>query len=81
MLDNDLADLYDVDTKVLNQSVKRNLLRFPNDFMFQLSQKEFENLKSQSVTSRWGEEEQIHMRLPNKVLQCYPVCLTVSAPF
>ena len=51
MLDRDLAALYQVETKVLNQAVKRNIKRFPNDFMFQLSDKEYENLKSQFVTS------------------------------
>jgi phage regulator Rha-like protein len=54
MLDFDLAALYGVETKVLNQAVKRNADRFPKDFMFQLSKKEFENLKSQIVTSSWG---------------------------
>lgn len=54
MLDKDPAELYDVETKALNQAVKRNLLRFPDDFMFQLSQHEFENLRSQIVTSSWG---------------------------
>ena len=55
MLDSDIAKLYGVETKVLNQAVKRNLERFPIDFMFQLTKNEWENLKSQSVTSRqWG---------------------------
>ncbi len=54
MLDFDLAELYEVETKVLNQAVKRNTDRFPIDFMFQLSKKEFEILKSQIVTSSWG---------------------------
>jgi len=54
MLDRDLAVLYEVETKVLNQSVKRNIERFPEDFMFQLNEEEFENLKSQIVTSSWG---------------------------
>jgi len=54
LLDVDLAVLYGVETKVLNQAVKRNLNRFPDDFMFQLSSKEFENLRSQTVTSSWG---------------------------
>jgi hypothetical protein len=54
MLDKDLAELYDVETKALNQAVKRNLLRFPEDFMFQLSEQEFEKLRSQIVTSSWG---------------------------
>ncbi len=54
MLDFDLAILFDVETKVLNQAVKRNIDRFPVDFMFQLSQREYDNLKSQIVTSSWG---------------------------
>lgn len=68
MLDRDLAEMYGVETRVLNQAVKRNMERFPSDFMFQLSNVEFENwksqivisniegvdLKSQNVTSSWG---------------------------
>jgi phage regulator Rha-like protein len=54
MLDRDLAEMYGVETRVLNQSIKRNLNRFPKDFMFQLSEKEFKNLISQNVTSSWG---------------------------
>jgi len=54
MLDRDLAELYGVETKVFNQQVKRNLNRFPEDFMFQLSKDEFGILKSQFVTSSWG---------------------------
>ena len=54
MLDSDLAKLYQVETKVLNQAVRRNIKRFPVDFMFQLDNKEFANLKSQIVTSSWG---------------------------
>lgn len=54
MLDSDLAELYGVETKVLNQAVKRNSDRFPEDFMFQLAEIEWQNLKSQSVTSSWG---------------------------
>lgn len=54
MLDKDLAELYQVEVRVLNQSVKRNIKRFPPDFMFQLTKEEWENLKSQFVTSNWG---------------------------
>ena len=54
MLDFDLAELYQVETRVLNQSVKRNLKRFPSDFMFQLTADEWEILKSQFVISSWG---------------------------
>jgi len=54
MLDEDLAELYGVETRVLNQAVTRNTSRFPEDLMFKLSDQEFANLKSQTVTSRWG---------------------------
>ncbi len=56
MLSNQLAELYEVQTKVLVQAVKRNLARFPKDFMFQLTHEEFANLRSQFVTSSWGGE-------------------------
>ena len=52
ILDADLARLYDVETKVLVQAVKRNLARFPTDFMFQLTREEFAFLRSQIVTSK-----------------------------
>jgi len=51
MLDFDLADLYEVETRVLNQAVKRNIKRFPKDFMFQLTTKEWTDLRSQIVIS------------------------------
>ena len=54
MLDRDLAELYEVETRVLNQAVQRNIERFPGDFMFQLTKEEFNILKSQIVTSSWG---------------------------
>ena len=54
MLDVELAVLYDVETKRLNEAVKRNIKRFPADFMFQLTNKEFTNLMSQFATSSWG---------------------------
>jgi ORF6N domain. len=54
MLDEDLAELYQVETKRLNEQVRRNIDRFPDDFMFRLTKKEFENLKSQIATSSWG---------------------------
>jgi hypothetical protein len=54
LLDADLAELYGVETKVLVQAVKRNLERFPDDFMFQLDAEEFAALRSQSVTSNTG---------------------------
>ncbi|MFY8037710.1 MAG: ORF6N domain-containing protein [Cyclobacteriaceae bacterium] len=59
MLDKDLAEMYFVETRILNQAVKRNSKRFPDDFMFQLTDIEFKNLTSQIVISndsdnRWG---------------------------
>lgn len=54
MLDQDLAEIYEVETKVLNQAVSRNLDRFPEDFMFRLTGEEFSMLRSQVVTSSWG---------------------------
>jgi hypothetical protein len=52
MLDRDLAALYGVQTKVLKQAVRRNIRRFPCDFMFELTKKEFEDWRSQFVTSK-----------------------------
>ena len=54
MLDSDLADIYGVSTGRLNEQVKRNIARFPPDFMFRLSKGESLNLKSQFATSSWG---------------------------
>ncbi len=54
MLDSELAKLYGVETKYLGRQVKRNISRFPEDFMFQLSRQEFDNLRCQNVTSNWG---------------------------
>jgi hypothetical protein len=61
MIDEDLAEMYKVETRRLNEQVKRNLKRFPKDFMFALTVKEFENLKSQNATSSWGGRR----KLPN----------------
>ena len=54
MIDEDLAELYEIETKRLNEQVKRNKERFPHDFMFELTKEEFENLKSHNATTRWG---------------------------
>ena len=54
MLDKDLAAMYGVEVRILNQAVKRNIDRFPSDFMFQLSNDEWMGLKSQFVISSWG---------------------------
>jgi hypothetical protein len=58
ILDSDLAELYEIETKVLNQAVKRNINRFPEEFMFQLTKKEVDNLRSQIVTSslEWNKK-------------------------
>ncbi len=61
MLDSDLAQLYEVSTKRLNEQVKRNIERFPEDFMFKLTKIEWDNLKSQIATSNWGGRR----KLPN----------------
>ncbi len=54
MLDMDLAKLYEVETRVLKQAVRRNMERFPEDFMFELTEDEIHNLTSHFVISRWG---------------------------
>ena len=54
ILDSDLSELYQVETKQLKRQVKRNIERFPEDFMFELTKEEFENLRSQFGTSSWG---------------------------
>ena len=54
MLDFELAEMYEVETRRLNESVKRNIKRFPSDFMFQLTKEEWQNLMSQNATSSWG---------------------------
>lgn len=59
MLDRDLALLYKVETKRLNEQVKRNIERFPEDFMFQLSKDDVEILKSQNATSSWGGDRRL----------------------
>ena len=61
MIDKDLAELYGVETRILNQTVRRNLKRFPEDFMFQLTQQEFSNWKSQIVITK---SEKMGLRKP-----------------
>ena len=76
MLDRDLAALYQVEVRALNQAVKRNMKRFPPDFMFQLEAEEWEILKSQFVISSWGGVRKLPyalMRLPNKDWLCSQV--------
>ena len=61
LLDKDLAELYGVETKQLKRAVRRNMTRFPEDFMFELNQNEFKDLRSQSGTSSWGGDRYLPM--------------------
>ena len=58
MIDRDLAELYGVETKVINQAVKRNIERFPEEFRFQLTAEEFDFLRSQFATSKSDDENE-----------------------
>lgn len=62
MLDRDLAELYGVETKVLKQAVRRNAVRFPKDFMFEMNKKEFQDWRSRFVTSNPGDKMGLRMR-------------------
>lgn len=70
ILDFDLAELYQSDTRSLNQAVKRNIKRFPLDFMFQLTTDEWSVLMSQFVTSSWVALGNVPLHLQSKVLLC-----------
>jgi len=74
MLDKDLAELYGVETKRLNEQVRRNPKRFPNDFMFQLTEEETESLRSHFATLKRAAGENIEnicpMLLPSRALKC-----------
>lgn len=59
MIDNDLSELYQIETKRLMEQVRRNIERFDLDFMFQLTKEEFDNLKSQNATSSWGGKRKL----------------------
>ena len=80
MFDMDLAKLYGVETKHLIQAVKRNISRFPPDFMFQLSDEEFTNLRSQNVTSSWVVGVIHPMFLLNMGLLCFHLFLKANVP-
>lgn len=67
MLDGDLAELYQVPTSRLNEQVKRNIDRFPGDFMFQLTEDEFKNLISQFATSSWGGRSVLNSKIAMQV--------------
>lgn len=66
MLDRDLAALYEIETRVLNQAIKRNIKRFPSDFMFQLTPEEFESIRNQFENTDKTMSSQIVMTYPNK---------------
>src|SRR5579872_927318 len=74
MLDRDLAELYNVTTSNLNKAVKRNPKRFPIDFMFQLSEKEFKNLIFQNGTSSWGGTRKPPYAFTEQGWLCYRAC-------
>ena len=80
MLDFDLAAMYGVETKALNQSVKRNIERFPEDFMFQLTKGEFEILRSQIVTSKVADN-QGNIILRSQIATAKDFSKTRSLPF
>ncbi len=80
MLDRDLAELYGVETKVLKQAVRRNINRFPNDFMFEMTKDEFTRWRSQFVTSREGGKDcAVHLSASqNKEQLCLHAFLTAK---
>ena len=77
ILDSDIAKLYEVETRVVNQAVKRNIERFPDEFCFQLKKEEYSSLKSQIVISKGGRRK-ILMYLQNKELLCYQLFYIVQ---
>jgi len=84
MIDRDLADMYGVETRVLNQAVKRNVERFPDDFMFQLTDDEFYNWKSQFVMSNYinmGMRRKPYAFTELGVAMLSSVCLILKPPF
>ena len=80
ILDRDLAALYGVETKALNQAVKRNLGRFPEDFMFQLSQSEYREWKSQNTPSNFIENEPVEP-LRSQIVTSNSVKMTRFRPY
>jgi hypothetical protein len=74
MLDSDIAELYQVETKRLNEQVKRNLDRFPESFMFQLTKEEWADLKSQNATSSWGGRRSEPFVFTEHGILCCQVC-------
>lgn len=80
ILDRDLAAMYGVSTRDLNRAVSRNLDRFPDDFMLQLTRPEFNDLKFQFGTSSWGGTGSYQGPLLNKGLPCSPVSSEANGP-
>ena len=80
MLDFDLARLYQVETKVLKQAVRRNIRRFPPDFMFELENKDVANLRSQIVTSSWGGRRTLPMAFTEQGVAMLSGLLIVTSP-
>ena len=78
MLDRDLAELYGVETKRLNEQVKRNIERFPEDFMFQLTPNEFDNLKSQYCDFKLGRCKKTALRLKQTFASCEHLYLLIA---
>ncbi|HOT45833.1 MAG TPA: ORF6N domain-containing protein [Spirochaetota bacterium] len=79
MLDRDLAVLYEVETRVLNQAVGRNITRFPADFMFQFDDTEFKKLISQIVISNRGGTRKRPYAFTDRAWPCFQVFLKASA--
>lgn len=71
MLDRDLAELYGTETKRLKEAVRRNIQRFPEDFMFVLKKEEWDNLRTKIASSSWGGSRYCLLCLQNKGLLCY----------
>lgn len=80
LFDRDLAVLYGVETKALNRAVKRNIERFPGDFMFQLSKEELANLRFHFGTSNRGGRDTSLTHLLKTALPCFPVSSTAKGP-
>ena len=80
ILDRDLAAMYGVSTRDLNKAVSRNLDRFPDDFMLQLTRSEFNDLKFQFGTSSWGGTRRLQGPLRNKGLPCSPAFSAANGP-
>jgi hypothetical protein len=81
ILDFELAKLYEVETRVLKQAIRRNIERFPEDFMFEVTSEEMKNLTSQFVMSSWEELDINPLRSQNREWPCYPVYSKVKKRF